>query len=322
VDWSETRRSFLHPRQVKQQYRTSKELRAILATTLAADNCPSISELSRSLGYKRPERLYQVDPLLCHRITQKHRNSSRTHWWRLRGAKRICDTDKLRTLLEESLAQDPPVPVRRIAKCSGYLNGGFIQRKFPDLCRAIAKKRKLWENRKLEEAGQAVKTACLEQPPPALTDLSKRLGFNHSSSLRLRFPVETDQLLRAQQSYERKEVAELGDQLLQVLDEEPAPSLSHIAGRLGISQSYLREKCPDGSRAISKRYLQDQNKRTCLRRDLLNEEVYRIATDLHAQGKNPTHTTVGHLLSEESTKDWAALQNAIKAARRSLGLAT
>lgn len=279
-------------------------------------------ELSRSLGYKRPERLYQVDPILCHRITQKHRNGSRTHWWRLRGAKRICDSDKLRALLEESVAQDPPTPVRRIAKGLGYLNSGFIQRKFPDLCRAIVQKRKRWEHRKLDEARQAVKNACLEEPPPTLTDLGRRLAVNHSSSLRLRFPDEVKQLQGARETYGRLETAKFRGELLQILDEEPAPSLTHIARRLDKSQSYLREKYPDVCQAIGKRYLQDQSKRTHLRRDLLNKEVYKIVRDLRAQGQNPTHTTIGRLLSKESIKDWSARQKAIKAARRSLGLAS
>ena len=319
LDWSKVKGQFLQPRQTTQQHRTSIELRDILTTTLKSDDCPSISELSKSLGYKRPERLYQVDPILCHRITKKHRNGRRTHWWRFRGAKKISDTNKLRALLEESLSQDPPVPVRRIAAGLGYLNGGFIQRKFPDLCRAIVQKRKLWENRKLDEARKAVKAACLEQPPPTLKDLSRRLAFHHSSSLRLRLPHETEQLLRATETFKRKQAGRLRVELLTVLDEEPAPPLSQVALRLRISRSYLIERCPDVCHAISKRYLQEQRKRTSLRHQLLDGEVYRIARDLHAKGQNPTHTTVGRFLSEGLIKDWCAVQKALKVARHSLG---
>jgi AraC-like DNA-binding protein len=202
----------------------------------------------------------------------------------------------------------------------GYLNGGLIHNKFPDLCRAIAQKRKAWQGRKLDEARQAVKAACLEEPPPSLKDLSRRLSFNHSSSLHLRFPNEIRQLLKARESFKRRRTARLHGELLTILHEVPAPPLSQVARRLGISRSYLIERCPDVCQAISKRNLQAQRKRTLLRNQLLKEEVYRIARDLHSKGKNPTQTAVGRLLSEGSVQDWCLQQQALKIARRSLGL--
>ena len=111
-----------------------------MKAALREDECPSVPELSRRLGYQRYERLYQVDPVLCRRITARHRACTRTHWWKQPGAKRICEIDVIRSALEQSLAQDPPVSVRRIAMHLGYANGGLIQRKFPDLCHAIAQK--------------------------------------------------------------------------------------------------------------------------------------------------------------------------------------
>ena len=174
-----------HDRNVK-GYRTSAEIRAYLVAALRDEDCSSVPELAKRLGFKRCDRLRQVDAELCRRITRRYRAGRRTHWWKEPGAKRICELNRIHSLLEQSLVQDPPVPVRRIAAMLGYAdgNGGFIHRKFPDLCRSIAIKRKAWEEQHLEALRNAVSNAILEQPPPTLHELSRRLGFQTSTTLR------------------------------------------------------------------------------------------------------------------------------------------
>jgi hypothetical protein len=164
--------------------RSSGDLKRLLKAALRERDSPSLSELSKRLGYKRHTRLYQVDRSLCRRITAKHRACRRTHWWKKPGAKRICEIDAIQSALEQSLAQDPPVPTRRIAARLGYANGGFIHKKFPDLCRAIAEELENCKKRRLDELRQAVNAARLEDPPPTLHNLSRRLGFQNSSALR------------------------------------------------------------------------------------------------------------------------------------------
>jgi hypothetical protein len=164
-----------------------------------------VPALSRRLGYQRYERLYQVDPVLCRRITARHRACTRTHWWKQPGAKRICEIDVIRSALEQSLAQDPPVSVRRIAMHLGYANGGLIQRKFPDLCHAIAQKLEDCKKRRFVALKQAVAAASLDDPPPTLHSLSRRLGFGNSSTLRSRFRDETDRVLAARVLHAQQE---------------------------------------------------------------------------------------------------------------------
>jgi len=253
VEWPTIRQQFIRTRQITQQSRTPKELRTLMLAALEADHCPSISALSRDLGYKRPERLYQVDRILCHRITRKHRKCMRTHWWRLPGATRICEVDKLQVVLEQALAQDHPSSVRSIASRLGYSNGGFLQRKFPDLCRAIMQKRKVWEARQLGNMRKAIKAACLEQPPPTLKGLSACLGFKHSSALHVRFSEEVQQLENARAAYKREQQDRLQRELRKILIEEPVPSLKSVANRLGMSCPWLAERCPDLCKAIARR---------------------------------------------------------------------
>ena len=299
--------------------RSSEEVRRLLKAALREDECPSVPELSRRLGYRRYERLYQVDACLCRRITARHRACTRTHWWKQPGAKRICEIDVIRSALEQSLAQDPPVSVRRIAMRLGYANGGLIQRKFPDLCHAIAKKLEDCRKRQFEMLRQAVGAASLEDPPPTLHDLSRHLGFQNSSTLRSWFRKETDRLLEARAFHAQKETAKLRVALLVVLRGESAPSLSSVARQLGLSVSNLAEKCPDLCTTIRSRYLRHQKERKRKREQLLNDEVYRIAKHFQAKGQIPTEPRVMSSLSKGSLKQWGAVRRALTRARRILG---
>jgi hypothetical protein len=232
---------------------------------------------------------------------------TRTHWWKQPGAKRICEIDVIRSALEHSLAQDPPASVRRIAMHLGYANGGLIQRKFPDLCHAIAQKLEDCKKRRLLALRQAVAAASLEDPPPTLYDLSRRPGFRSSSPLRERFRNETDRLIEARALHAQQETAKLRTALLLILGGGSAPSLSSVARQLGISVSNLAEKCPDLCRTVRSQYLQCQKEKTCHREQLLNEEVCRIAQDLQAKGQIPTEPRIMRLLSKGSLKQWGAV---------------
>jgi hypothetical protein len=298
--------------------RRSEELRKLLRAALREEACPSVPELSKRLGYRRYERLYQVDPALCHRITARHRASTRTHWWRLPGAKRISEIDAIRSALERSLSQDPPVSVRRVAVQLGYVNGGFIHRRFPDLCHAIAEKLAGYRKRQFETLRQAVRGASLEDPPPTLHDVSRRLGFQNSGTLRAWFRDETDQLLEARALHAQKETAKLRAALFVILHGESAPSLSSVAHQIGCSVSNLSEKCPALCRAIRSRYLRCQKDRTRERERLLNEEVCHIAKHLHAKGQIATEPRVMRSLSKGALRKWGAVRRAVRRARRIL----
>jgi hypothetical protein len=159
VDWAAVKEYFPRDDRGVKTSRTSEEVRALLKKALRDNEAVSVPELSRRLGYKRYERLYQVDAALCHRITAKHRASTRTHWWKQPGAKRICEIDAIQSALEQSWSQDPPVPVRRIAMQLGYTNGGFIHRRFPHLCHAIAEKLENYQKRRLVK-GAVIRNHC------------------------------------------------------------------------------------------------------------------------------------------------------------------
>jgi len=163
-------------RSVKRR-RSSNEIRHELESALHGESPCSIGELTEKLGFKRRERLYQVDGVLCHKINVRYRNCNRTHWWKLPGAKRICDLATIQKRLEESVATTPPIPVSRIAVDLGYANGGFIHRRFPELCHGIAQKSAAYNTKERETVRCAIVAAITVQPPPTLRELSDRLRF-------------------------------------------------------------------------------------------------------------------------------------------------
>lgn len=307
-------------RRVK-RYRSSDEVRHEIEAALRSQSPCSIRELTNRLGFRRPERLYQVDGALCHRITIRYRNCTRTHWWKMPGAKRISDLATIQELLEKSLAMDPPIAVRRIAGDLGYANGGFVHQKFPELCHAIAEKTAAYNAKVLEAKRCAILAACAEQPPPTLRELSTRLGFRSCSAIRDRFPELTDRLLLARREYKRKEDSQkLRTELLFVVYGKEAPALSSVSRNLNVSRSSLVDRWPDLCRAISARFLQHRREIKIQRLATVNENARRIARELHRQGLRPTHTRIRERLPTGSVRNWAVLQAAVKRAQGFLGL--
>ena len=226
VDWKAVKSAFPPDRHPTRTFRSSGQVRRLLVAALRENDCPSLRDLTSRLGYKRAESLYQADQELCHRITARHRRNHRTHWWREPGAKRICDEKTLRRLLEKSLAQETPTSVRRIAAIAGYANGGYIHRKFPDLCHAIALRLEEQLAKRWHKMRLALESVCAAGPPPTLHAISTQLGFRNSSTLREKFPEECDELLACRRLHKEKVIERLRGKLRPILSEEPAPSLS------------------------------------------------------------------------------------------------
>jgi hypothetical protein len=231
VDWADVKSRISNKRRGAKCYRISEAVRKLLQEALQDDDCLSVPELAARLGYKRSERLRQVSPDLCRRLTKRHRACRRTHWWQGPGAKRIGEKDGIRALLEDSLKQDPPIPLRRIAAQLGYSGGnaGFIHRCFPDLCQSIAKRLEAWKKRRTEELRAVVTAAITEQSPPTLRELSRRLGFQTSTTLRSWAPDLADKLLKKRIEHMAVEKARCHAVLTAVLSECPAPTLNSVA---------------------------------------------------------------------------------------------
>ena len=90
--------------------RSPEKIRRALEAALSEEPAPALHEIARRLGYRTTTRVRNADSELCRQIVLRHRKSGRSHWWRRRGAKPICELSRIRKVLEEHLASDGPYP--------------------------------------------------------------------------------------------------------------------------------------------------------------------------------------------------------------------
>ena len=298
--------------------RTPEQVRLVLEKALREQPPPSLSEIVRRLGYKGPERLYQVDRDLAKQIVANYRKSGRSHWWRKAGAARICSLSDIQRFLEQSMAQEQPVSAHHIAASLGYANDGYLQRKFPDLCRAIRRKIAAHDEPRMTIMESTLKGALREEQAPTLADLCRRLGYSNSLVLRYHFPDLCEDILARRRNLRTQRIAKLRKTLQAVLLEEPAPSFVTVCKRAGLSYAALAEMCPEECAAIRSRYVRNRSEASRRRKKQLREEVRHLAEKLQIEGKCPSVERVAALLPNTVLKDWRALSAAVKGARQEL----
>jgi AraC-like DNA-binding protein len=218
--------------------------RRVLREAVREQPPPSLSDIARRLNYKLIERLYQIDGTLAKQIAANYLKSGRSHWWRKPGAARLCERVNIRQVLERSLAQEDPVNVHHIAASLGYTNEGYIQQKFPELCRAIREKCRIRKKVRIARMELALKDAAKAERPPALGEIAKRLGYSNSEILRRYFPARCDKILARRRLFRRQYIQKLRRAVRSALSEWPCPSLTSLCKRIGLCHSYLQKLCP------------------------------------------------------------------------------
>jgi len=316
--WERARQS-VDPAQMAPAFRSADQVRLALLQADDEKPVPSLTEIARRLGYKGTERLYQVDRHLCKRLSAKYRRSGQSHRWRKRGAERISEKVDIQNLLQESLAQEQPVSPHHLAKRLGYANEGYLQRRFPDLCRAIRRKIAARKEVRLADMERVLSEALKEEPVPTLADLRQRLGYSSSECLQLHFPGLCEQILARRQAAREQRTAELKRALQDLLLEVPAVSLPVAGKRIGFAPSYLRELCPEECAALGSRYVRWRHEASQLRKARLLEAVREVVLQLHRQGKCPSVPRVASLLPPTALREWKALPAAVKTARQEIG---
>jgi len=315
--WRQARKAVQHDRNIPAR-RTAEQVRLVLSRAAQEEPVPCLSEIARRLGYKGSERLYQVDRDLCKQIAAKYRKSGRSHLWKKPNAERICERVDLRRLLEQSLAQERPVSPHRIAASLGYANDGYLRLKFPDLCRAIAKKIAAQEAERLANMERYLTEALKEDPAPTLHDLGRRLGYSSSTCLQLHFPRLCQQILARRREVRHERIAEVKRTLQDLLLEVPAVSLRIASQRTGFSCLYLKELCPRECAALGSRYVRWRHESSERRKTDLFQQVRDAVRQLHNEGKCPTVKRVMSLLPTTALREWKTLTTAVKAARQTI----
>jgi len=299
--------------------RTSEQIHRALEAALHEEPAPSLNEIARRLGYGTTTRVRNADSDLCRQIVLRHRKSGRSHWWRRRGAKPICDLSRIRTVLEEYLASDGPIPpLDRISASLGYAVDGSLRQKFPELCRALSARIAEQKRMRVAAIEPALEQALQETPAPSLKQMAKRLGFSAACVLKAHAPALYDKLKARCQTYAEACRAELRTKLLAVLAESPPPSLKSVYARFGVTESIVNTSFPELRREIGLRHLQYQRQQAQGRRDGVRAEIREIVRMLHTQGICPSVPRVTSRLKSGSLREWRVIGKAVDDARREL----
>ena len=163
------------------------ELRRILTECLREEPPPSVAEIARRLEFRSDDTLKLREPALCRQIVARRRASG-TAISSARPLYKICEGYRLENILRAHLAQESPLSLKEIASKLGYKAAHAIRRRFPELCRAIAAKRKQQPLRGREKLRLALEAAHTESPPPSLMQIARRLGFSSEKVLLTAYP--------------------------------------------------------------------------------------------------------------------------------------
>jgi hypothetical protein len=297
--------------------RNRERVRAALAQALHELPSPSLQEVAYKLGYLTTERLRQADRTLCRQIARNYLKSGRSHWWRRRGAKLICELPQMKVALESYLASDEPVPpLDQIARSLGFATDQSLRKHLPTLCRAVSARIAAQKRARIAAIEPALAQALQETPPPTFLQLAKRIGFSASSVLKFYAPILYEKLKKYRRAYEERCRLELHNKLLATLVENPPPSLKTVYSRFRITESIMNTNFPDLRRKIGLRSLKHRRQQTQSRRDALRTEIREIVLMLQGERICPSVPRVTKLLKSDSPRDWFLVRDAVNAARK------
>ena len=133
---------------------------------MAADNPPSTKHLSRRLGYADDRLIRNKFPELCAAVTAKRRK------WRAGLPARI------RPVIEESLAQEPPPSLMQIAKRIGVRTLKTLKKHRPTLPQELASRQVAFRLAESRQRRTVLESVLTENPAPCLAEVAKRLRLS------------------------------------------------------------------------------------------------------------------------------------------------
>lgn len=288
------------------------ELRKVLEACLLEEPPPSLKEVTTRLGYSQEGYLYKRFSELYRSINARYASVQKSMQSRTIKRRSKIALDELREYLQEVLMSDEmPLPsISEISKRLGYRsNVKSISRRAPDLCAAIAEKRRQQLNdRPLRQVLEAALVSN-EYPPPTISEIAERLScsieklyhlypkFCHALEERHRSVFDSDTI--------RKELeAALANPSF------PPPSFRDVARGIGLNESRLRLHFPELCAQISRRYQAFRKNSGMARRKHIQDKVKSAVIQLSVEGYYPSITKVRQLLQGEKysvidvTKAW------------------
>lgn len=124
---------------------TDSEIRQEFLAALKKNPAPSVTEFSKSLGYKYPDFLYSKYSTLCKKLTARYHKSRRFRERIQPPIGVLVDDLTIENALQRWAEETPPPSLQEIGRRLGYESRSRsvkeFQRKFPELCLVILQSR-------------------------------------------------------------------------------------------------------------------------------------------------------------------------------------
>lgn len=216
-------------------------------------------------------------------------------------AREITPWEKVEENLRLALEESPPPSIEAVARRMGH-HPTKVRNRHPELCQQIFNRYWIYRRDKhppRKKIISAFKAALKEEPPPSLQRVLKRLGcldtgyYYYENYEDLCFEISG-----RYQAYRNKPFDEDKDQrrLKAALDEEPPPSFSEMARRLGHKRDFVRQKFPELSKIITSRYLHYMKVLRKEQAERLQHEIRKAISHLSASGLNASEARVRELV--------------------------
>ncbi len=299
-------------------HRNSDVARLGLLAALEQDPPPTLRQVADRFGYKRTRSLQYRYPELTKMLTAKQR-TSRSPVGQPLGRK-TQDPAILKLALQQALEKELPPSLNEIAERLGYQAPSALRRKFGSLCKAIACRRANYRAEHRNSVRIKLSAILLEELPPTLNDVSKRLGYQSSAGLRSRYPELSKAISTRHARYRKTQFENIRHELQAALYQERPACLRRLASRLGRKSGYLRGQFPKECQALVKRHAQFTKKGCLERKEHAKTRIRQLALNLYAKGRHPSIEQIRKASKGPTGLDRAELCAFLREVRRQLGL--
>lgn len=159
------------------------EVEGKLREALLENPPPSMEEVARRMGYYQPKIRYHFSEL-CAQIVRRYKEHLKS---------KHPDFRVVRKVFRAALGEYPPPSLQSVLRRLGCQDTGYYYyHNYPDLCFAVAQRFKSYRNKPfdIDSERQQLEAALVEDPPPSLSDMSRRLKRKRDF-LRRKFPELT-----------------------------------------------------------------------------------------------------------------------------------
>lgn len=197
--------------------------------------------------------------------------------------------------------ENPPSSLTQIAKelkCTRQT----LRKKFPDLATQVAERADAYYRPSIstEKLLHALQDALKEKPPPALQEVSRRLGKGASTStLYNKFPKESRRISEryCAQNKRRLDDRSIEKKLRMFLKVVPPRSMPEVSREVGVARSTLLSKFPELYKEISKLFAFYRREKDVRNRERARAEIRTICEQALREGLYPGDALVRSRLS-------------------------